>query len=147
MTITTQLTGAQIQALFGFAASRGRNWKSALRQAWETGNYLSFEQSNDLQSIRNQFGPSWLMNVSLKKLEASLNANHATVDSAAARPVVCVAGIITYDAATDDMTCSCGNRSGTDGFVACDEHGNECEPTGEWDGRYICQSCGATIRV
>jgi hypothetical protein len=55
------LTSAQFQALYGFAASRGRCWKSALRQAWETGNYLAFEQSNDLQTIRNEFGPSWLI--------------------------------------------------------------------------------------
>ena len=58
-------------------------------------------------------------------------------------------GQIQYHADIDDMTCSCGNRSHTDGFVACDENGIEMEPTigSGWDGRYICQSCGATYKT
>jgi hypothetical protein len=56
-------------------------------------------------------------------------------------------GVISYDEAKDDMTCSCGNTSYTDGFVACNEVGIECEPDEYWDGRYICQNCGATITM
>ncbi len=55
-------------------------------------------------------------------------------------------GVITYDSEQDDMTCSCGNRTHTDGFVAVDENGIECEPRyPEWSDRYMCVTCGATI--
>lgn len=51
----------QLEALKAWAALYGRNWKSSLRDAWMTGDYGSFEQSNYLQQIRNTFGPSWLV--------------------------------------------------------------------------------------
>jgi hypothetical protein len=51
----------QLEALKAWAALYGRNWKSSLRDAWMTGDYGSFEQSNYLQQIRNTFGPSWLI--------------------------------------------------------------------------------------
>lgn len=55
----------QLEALKAWAALYGRNWKSLLRDAWMTGDYGSFEQSNYLQQIRNTFGPSWLIRVRL----------------------------------------------------------------------------------
>jgi hypothetical protein len=51
----------QVEALKAWAAIYGRNWKSALRQAWMTGEYNGFENSHFLQQIRNTFGPSWLV--------------------------------------------------------------------------------------
>jgi hypothetical protein len=59
------LTPEQLDALVQWAQQYGRCWKSALRQAWMTGNYEGFEKSNILQGIRNQFGPSWLVAFSL----------------------------------------------------------------------------------
>jgi hypothetical protein len=54
---------------------------------------------------------------------------------------------ITYDAAADEMNCTCGNTSHTDGFVSVDEAAHQpVEPVqGEWEGRYMCQSCGTTM--
>jgi hypothetical protein len=57
----------QMNALVMFAATYGARWKSALRRAWETGNYDGFEPANDLQMVRNIFGPSWLVRFNLKK--------------------------------------------------------------------------------
>jgi hypothetical protein len=55
----------QIEALKEFAEAHGRNWKSALREAWMTGNYEGIEPYGKtaayLQQVRNTFGPSWLV--------------------------------------------------------------------------------------
>lgn len=51
---------AQLNALRQWASQHGRNWKSALRQAWMTGDYDGFDNANLLQQVRNTFGPSWL---------------------------------------------------------------------------------------
>lgn len=50
-------TLAQVKAVLG------RNYKSAIRQAWFDGRYDSTlgDWSSQLQNIRNQFGPSWLV--------------------------------------------------------------------------------------
>ena len=44
-----------------------------------------------------------------------------------------------------DLECKCGNNTASDGFVPCDDKGNEIEPTvdSNWDGKYVCQRCGA----
>jgi hypothetical protein len=55
-----ELNTEQTVALEEWARLHGRNYKSALRQAWMTGDYAGFEKSNFLQQIRNTFGPSWL---------------------------------------------------------------------------------------
>ena len=55
--------------------------------------------------------------------------------------------VITYDAATDLLNCTCGNTTHTDGFVAVDENGLECEPYEGWGNRYMCQNCGAKITL
>jgi hypothetical protein len=56
-------------------------------------------------------------------------------------------GTITFDPHSGELSCTCGNVTGRDGFVACDENGIECDPVPGWDGRYICQQCGATITL
>ncbi len=65
-----KLTAEQIEALKLFATANGRLWKSALNHLWMTGAYdrnvLGGAQSNVLQTIRNQFGPTWLYRFSLK---------------------------------------------------------------------------------
>ena len=43
----------------------GRNYKSAIREAWMTGDYGAQcleKWAGQLQRIRNTFGPSWLVN-------------------------------------------------------------------------------------
>lgn len=60
-----ELTPAQLEALRRFAAINGRAWKSCLNNAWLTGCYADYgvgEFTGPLQSIRNEFGPSWLVN-------------------------------------------------------------------------------------
>jgi hypothetical protein len=61
------LTDAQMAAIQLWASRNGRNWKSFLRAAWTTGNYGTFESANHLQQIRNERGPSWLVNFRLPK--------------------------------------------------------------------------------
>ena len=42
----------------------GRNYKTAIRNAWMNGNYSAEslgQWSSQLQQIRNTFGPSWLV--------------------------------------------------------------------------------------
>lgn len=52
------------------AAFSKRSWKQDLSIAWSQGNYATFgwrDMDGELQRIRNQFGPSWLVRVSIKK--------------------------------------------------------------------------------
>ena len=46
----------QVEALKTWAAIYGRNWKSALRDAWMNGDYNGFADSHLLQQVRNTFG-------------------------------------------------------------------------------------------
>lgn len=58
----------------------GRNYKSAIRDAWVDGDYQSRglgDWDSQLQQIRNQFGPSWL--VKAQPRETTKYA-HLTVD-------------------------------------------------------------------
>jgi hypothetical protein len=46
----------------------GRNYKSAIRRAWMSGNYdleLDGIRAHELHQIRNAFGPTWLDKVRL----------------------------------------------------------------------------------
>ena len=63
------LTDAQMDAIQQFAHRSGRNWKSHLRDAWMTGNYYNntSEYAGELQTIRNEKGPSWLVKFRLPK--------------------------------------------------------------------------------
>jgi hypothetical protein len=65
--MTQELTADQLVAVTTYAAEHGRNWKSALREAWMTGIYDDFQGSNFLQQIRNTFGPTWLIRFRLPK--------------------------------------------------------------------------------
>lgn len=62
-----QPTAEQLNALAHYAAAHGRTWKSQLNHAWMTGDYWSSDQSNYLQQVRNEFGPSWLVRFKLEK--------------------------------------------------------------------------------
>ncbi len=53
-------------ALRLFARCHGRYWKSALRDAWMTGQYPTGSILPALQQIRNEHGPTWLVRFSLK---------------------------------------------------------------------------------
>ena len=55
------LTAEQLAALQQVAKYYGRTWKQSLRDAWMTGQYGAYMDAGILQSIRNQFGPAWLM--------------------------------------------------------------------------------------
>ena len=63
-----QLTAEQMKAIRSFARENGRTWKTSLRSAWETGNYAPYENAPALQTIRNTFGPSWLVAFNLKEV-------------------------------------------------------------------------------
>lgn len=63
----------------------------------------------------------------------------------AMRPASSQVGTITYKGG--DLSCTCGNQSQSDGFVSCDNHGIECEADEHWDGRFLCQRCGATLQL
>ena len=62
---TRPLTADALIALCAFAAVHGREWKRALRTAWERGT-----ASPDLQALRNSHGPSWLVGFSLDRVSA-----------------------------------------------------------------------------
>lgn len=55
-----QPTLEQVAALQAYAKAHGRCWKSQLREAWMTGIYGSGDDSQHLQQVRNNLGPSWL---------------------------------------------------------------------------------------
>lgn len=69
MKVLTDREKLAIAELRKFAAVNGRYWKRELRHIWETCGYdaatLGKARSEVLQQIRNQFGPSWLMRVSI----------------------------------------------------------------------------------
>ena len=55
---------------------------------------------------------------------------------------------ITHEAGNEEAwVCVCMNTPIRDGFYACDEKGNEVEPTErDWtSGLYVCASCGRII--
>lgn len=56
-----KLSTEQQAAVAEWIKANGRNWKSALREAWMSGNYDGFAQAGYLQQIRNTFGPAWLV--------------------------------------------------------------------------------------
>jgi len=65
--MTNQPTQKQLAALQQFANTNGRTWKSALRHAWETGDYPPDCYVEHLQQVRNTFGPSWLVRFTLPR--------------------------------------------------------------------------------
>ena len=63
---SAQLSGEELSALRIFAKEHGRTWKSALRLAWETGNYRSTEADDGaLQRLRNRLDSNWLTKFTL----------------------------------------------------------------------------------
>lgn len=61
-----KLTVDQYNSLRDMANTYGRTWKSRLRQMWIDGDYEGRHDSNILQTIRNTFGPSWLVRFAFK---------------------------------------------------------------------------------
>ena len=62
-----QPTLPQLDVIHAYANKHGRNWKSRLRDSWENGIYFDEGNSNVLQTIRNEFGPSWLNSFRIPK--------------------------------------------------------------------------------
>jgi len=61
------MTPHQKNALEQFRKANGRNWKSKLLSMWEKASYPGFEDiSPELQQIRNQLGPTGLLNYQQK---------------------------------------------------------------------------------
>lgn len=56
MTEVRRPTPAQLRALAQYALDNGRYWKAKLREDWEYA-----RTRGELQQLRNQFGPSWLV--------------------------------------------------------------------------------------
>lgn len=58
------LTPEQAQALDVFKEKHGDKWKDKLSDCWMSAGYPNIpdEHAAQLQRIRNQFGPSWLVN-------------------------------------------------------------------------------------
>jgi hypothetical protein len=52
----------QLEALRSYANAHGRQWKSNLLSDWEHGRTVG-----ELQQVRNQFGPSWLVKFKLNR--------------------------------------------------------------------------------
>lgn len=57
---TNRLTTNQVVALKNYADLNGRNWKSKLQHDWVNGHSVG-----ELQQVRNQFGPAWLVRFNL----------------------------------------------------------------------------------
>lgn len=55
----------EIGAVIDFASKNGRNWKSALRECWMSGQYPADVDAPALQRVRNAAGPSWLISFRL----------------------------------------------------------------------------------
>jgi hypothetical protein len=62
-----KLSAEHLTALQRFAFKYGRNWKQELNLAWSQGSYEGNPDANLLQQIRNERGPTWLMNLKLKR--------------------------------------------------------------------------------
>jgi hypothetical protein len=56
MTEARRPTPAQLDALQEYALAHGRYWKAKLRLDWEFA-----RTRGELQQLRNQFGPLWLL--------------------------------------------------------------------------------------
>ena len=64
--MANRLTDEQYSALRGVAITYGRTWKSVLRDWWMTGDYPHNVDSQLLQLVRNNLGPTWLVNFRFK---------------------------------------------------------------------------------
>ena len=62
-----KLSSEQESALIRFAATHGRTWKSQLNDMWMIAAYGGHPDTHLLQQVRNQLGPSWLVNYKLPK--------------------------------------------------------------------------------
>ncbi|MGA7807867.1 hypothetical protein [Bradyrhizobium sp.] len=70
--MSTKLTDAQILALQRWVFTRQgvrSNWKVKLLDAWERAGEGITDYSPELQQLRNQCGPSWLVKQSAQSIE------------------------------------------------------------------------------
>jgi len=67
MTVKKSLTAEQMRAVQYFAKQHGRNWKSALSDAWMRAGIGVVAYTPALQQVRNNFGPAWLVKFKLPK--------------------------------------------------------------------------------
>ena len=119
-----ELKDYQLAALRTFAQANGRNWKSALNDAWSTGRYRNYNGADDegaLQEIRNYFGPSWLVRFSFPK-QSTHHRSYATVKTAEGIRLQC------------DMSEGCKEpvtHIEDSGFVYCTKHGLQRRGSGQ----------------
>lgn len=59
--MTEQPNEEQLDALRTFAKRHGRQWKSALVNAWAAGSDASEPNGHLLRQLRNRLGPEWLV--------------------------------------------------------------------------------------
>ncbi len=71
-----KLSAAAAAALVKFRAEYGADWKTALNAAWGgwkfNGGSMAGEDRGILRAVRNQFGPSWLSNLTKAELDSNL---------------------------------------------------------------------------
>lgn len=72
--MSTLPTAEQARALLDFAARNGRSWRMKLNDAWATGRDAEWPDGALLRQVRNNLGPSWLMRVTVAKLESCKEA-------------------------------------------------------------------------
>lgn len=67
------LEADEAEALKAFAAEYGRHWKMYLMAAWMSSSYrgrqMGGKDTGILRGIRNQFGPSWLVDFKMSDLD------------------------------------------------------------------------------
>lgn len=56
----------QLSAIKTFAEKHGRNWKEVLRAKWANGTDANEQNGHLLRQVRNQFGPVWLNEFTIK---------------------------------------------------------------------------------
>lgn len=66
------MNAEQLAALKRFAKSHGKGWKHRLKDVWFVrGAERGIPDAPLLRQIRNQFGPEWLDNLELEKLNGN----------------------------------------------------------------------------
>jgi hypothetical protein len=61
-----QITTEQEAAVAAFAKAHGRTWKSKLNEAWCNGRDAREVDGQLLRQVRNNLGPTWLVNYRLQ---------------------------------------------------------------------------------
>lgn len=77
-----QLTAEERKAILLYASAHGRTWKDQLRYDWMNAcqNLIPAAITHHMQTIRNDFGPTWLVEMRLKYLQADEARSIGPVD-------------------------------------------------------------------